>query len=331
MATARTERPARSAKRTSTRKAARSRRSRPDAAALPDLAAAKEELRQYALAHGAAAVGFADVDLVERFAPSGHGPRDLLPRARTVISVGVTGPTQGTWRTPAKVMTSIGTNVSRIYRVAAGLAFRIEGAFGYRAIYCPPHVDPELGARHPMQSLKLHAELAGTGARSLAGDILLHPEFGMLYYGSVFTEMALPPDAPLAENPCPAPSCVSLYRKTGSTPCMQNCPVECLSGSIDDKGEIAEMRFDMYRCAEMCQQYENMPTLIERAFETGDVLEREELLYGGEAQSFFYKATAGVDTNAQCFECMRVCPVATQGPQVDPVRRGAIKRAAGGG
>jgi len=302
----------------------------PDDAKTIDFQAAKEKLLDYALSRGAAAVGVADVDLIEKYAPPGYGPRALLPRARSVISVGVTGPTQGTWRTPAKVMTSIGTNVSRIYRVAMGLAFRLEGEFGYRAIYCPPHVDPELGARHPMQSLKLHAELAGTGARSMAGDILLHPDFGMLYYGSVFTEMPLPPDGPMADNPCPAPSCVSLYRKSGKTPCMQNCPVECLSGSIDEAGEIEEMRFDMFRCAEMCQQYENMPTIIERAFEAEDQLEREQMLYGGEAQSYFYKATAGVDTNAQCFECMRVCPIATQGPEVDPLRRGALKRASRG-
>ncbi len=178
-----------------------------------------------------------------------------------------------------------------------------------------------------MQSLKLHAELAGIGERSLAGDILLHPEFGMLYYGSVFTEMPLPPDGPMAENPCPAPSCVKLYREVGQTPCQRYCPVQCLSGSIDGDGKQAEMVFDMYRCAELCQQYENMPSLIEKAFETDDRLTREELLYGAESQAFFYKATAGVDTNAQCFECMRVCPVATQGPQVDPLRRGEIARA----
>ena len=63
----------------------------------------------------------------------------------------------------------------------------------------------------PLQSLKLHAELAGLGARSLAGDILLHPEFGYMYFASVFTELELPPDAPMAEEPlsltCRASSC----------------------------------------------------------------------------------------------------------------------------
>ena len=289
---------------------------------------AKEALKAYALKRGAAAFGVAEAAVVERFAPDGFGPMALLPRVASVISIGVTGPTQGTWRAPAKVMTSIGANVARIYRVAVGLAFRIESEYGFRSIYCPPHVDPELGARHPMQSLKIHAELAGIGARSLAGDILLHPEFGMLYYGSVFTEMELPADTPMADNPCPAPSCLRLYRQSGRTPCQRYCPVQCLDGAIDGDGRIEEMRFEMYRCAELCQQYENMPSIIERAFQTDDPLEREETLYGAEAQSFFYKATAGVDTNAQCFECMRVCPVATQGPGVDPLRRGALARKA---
>ena len=286
----------------------------------------KASLRDYALKRGAAAFGIAAVDTVAQFCPAGCAPADLLPGAVSVISVGVTGPTQGTWRAPAKVMTSVGANVGRIYRVAVGLSFHIEKTFGYRSIYCPPHVDPEFGARVPLQSVKLHAELAGIGARSLAGDILLHPDFGMLYYGSVFTEMPLPPDQPMARNPCPAPSCVKLFREVGQTPCMKFCPVQCLSGDIDAAGQQAEMRFDMYRCAELCQQYEIMPSIIENAFESDDLLEREEILYGAEAQSFFYKATAGVDTNAQCFECMRVCPVATQGPMVDPIRRAETQR-----
>ena len=87
--------------------------------------------------------------------------------------------------------------------MAYGLAFFIEQKFGAPSIYVPPDLDPEGGPRVPLQSLKLHAELAGIGARSLAGDILLHPEFGFMYYASVFTELELEADAPMAENPCP--------------------------------------------------------------------------------------------------------------------------------
>ena len=291
-----------------------------------DPEAAKTELRTYALKRGAARFGIADAATVEKFSPPGHGPSALLPGVKSVLSIAVSGPTQGTWRAPAKVMTSVGANVGRIYRVAVGLSFHIESHYGYRSIYCPPHVDPEFGARLPLQSLKLHAELAGTGARSLAGDILLDPEYGLIYYGSVFTEMPLPPDQPMAENPCPTPSCVSVYKETGQTPCQKFCPVQCLSARLDDDGNVEESRFDMYRCAEMCQQYENMPTIMEKAITAHDHLDREEVLYGAESQSFFYKATAGVDTNAQCFECMRVCPIATQGTMVDPIKRAKTLR-----
>jgi epoxyqueuosine reductase QueG len=291
-----------------------------------DAETTKQALKTYAMKRGAAAFGIADAGLVGSYAPQGHRPVDLLPNVASVISIGVTGPTQGTWRAPAKVMTSVGANVGRIYRVAVGLSFHIEQHYGYRSIYCPPHVDPEFGARLPLQSLKLHAELAGTGARSLAGDILLHPDYGMLYYGSIFTEMPLPPDSPMARNPCPAPSCLKMYQDVGQTPCQKFCPVQCLSATLDDDGGVEESTFDMYRCAELCQQYENMPTMVEQAIGADERLEREEILYGAEAQSFFYKATAGVDTNAQCFECMRVCPIATQSPMSDPVRRGQLAR-----
>ena len=65
------------------------------------------------------------------------------------------------------------------------------------------------------------------GARSLAGDILLHPEYGYMYYASCFTELALPPDKPLADSSCPALSCVSMFRREGP-----NAMHEVLPGSM---------------------------------------------------------------------------------------------------
>ncbi|MDP6270927.1 MAG: hypothetical protein QGF97_03225 [Alphaproteobacteria bacterium] len=294
-----------------------------------NFAAAREAIKAYSLKRGAVAVGIADADLVERIAPQGFGPKALLPGARSVISIGVTGCTRGTWKSNAKVMTFIGNSVGPIYRASFGLSFFIEKTFAYPSIFVPPHVDPEYGARVPIQSLKLHAELAGIGARSMAGDILLHPEYGLLYYGSVITEMPLPTDTPMAANPCPAPACVEMYKRQARTPCQKFCPVDCLSGSIADGGEIDEMVCDMARCAEMCQQYENMPNIISDAITAEAELDREEALYGAESQAFFYKVTSAVGaTHAQCFECMRVCPVVTAAPQADPIRMGEAARGA---
>ena len=294
-----------------------------------DAVAAKQTIVEYCLRRGALVAGVADLAAVERIAPAGHRPRDLMPRVKSVIAVGVGGATQGAWRVPAKALSYFGSTESRAYKIVYGLAFFIEQKFGAQAIYCPPDMDPELGARYPLQSLKLHAELAGLGARSLAGDILLHPQFGYMYYASCFTELALPPDKPLAENPCPAPSCVNMFRQEGRTPCMKFCPAQCLSGEIDAAGKQASMHYDMAACAELTQQYETVPQLLRDAIATDDPEEREALLLGERNKVLWYRMTVGNGgLFAQCFECMRVCPIATNAPLADPLKRGVAHRAA---
>jgi len=294
-----------------------------------DPVAAKQTIVEYCLRRGALVAGVADLAAVERIAPAGHRPRDLMPRVKSVIAVGVGGATQGAWRVPAKALSYFGSTESRAYKIVYGLAFFIEQKFGAQAIYCPPDMDPELGARYPLQSLKLHAELAGLGARSLAGDILLHPQFGYMYYASCFTELALPPDKPLAENPCPAPSCVNMFRQEGRTPCMKFCPAQCLSGEIDAAGKQASMHYDMAACAELTQQYETIPQLLRDAIATDDPEEREALLLGERNKVLWYRMTVGNGgLFAQCFECMRVCPIATSAPLADPLRRGVAQRTA---
>jgi len=294
-----------------------------------DPVAAKQKIVEYCLRKGALVAGVADLAAVERIAPAGHRPSDLMPRVKSVIAVGVGGATQGAWRVPAKALSYFGSTESRAYKIVYGLAFFIEQKFGAQAIYCPPDMDPELGARYPLQSLKLHAELAGLGARSLAGDILLHPQFGYMYYASCFTELTLPPDKPLAENPCPAPSCVNMFRQEGRTPCMKFCPAQCLSGEIDAAGKQASMHYDMAACAELTQQYETVPQLLRDAIATDDPEEREALLLGERNKVLWYRMTVGNGgLFAQCFECMRVCPIATNAPLADPLKRGIEQRAA---
>ena len=283
---------------------------------------AKEEVFAYCKRKGALAVGVADVAALERIAPPGHRPSDLMPKVKSVIALGVGGQTQGAWTLPAKALGYFGSTETRAYSVSYGCAFFIENRFGKRALYCPPDMDTEAGPRVPLQSLKLHAEVAGIGARSFAGDILLHPEFGYMYFASVFTELALPPDSPMADNPCPAPSCVSLYRKTGQTPCMKFCPVQCLSGEIDENGDQATMRYDMAACAEMTQQFEAVPSMIADAVTAEDAQAREDALFDADNKILWYKMSVGSGgLLGQCFECMRVCPIANQAPMADPIRR----------
>ncbi len=292
---------------------------------------AKSEILGYCQRKGALAAGIADLDSIERIAPPGHRPSDLMPRVRSVIALGVGGHTQGAWNVSAKALGYFGSTETRAYSIAFGCAFYIESAFGVRATYCPPDMDTEAGPRVPLQSLKLHAELAGLGARSFAGDILLHPDFGYMYFASVFSELELPPDPPMAENPCPTPSCVDLYRKSGQTPCMKFCPVQCLSGAVDEAGDQAWSRYGMAACAEMSQQYETVPTAIAAAIDADDPADREQALFGPENKMLWYKMSVGSGgLLGQCFECMRVCPIATKAPLCDPIRRHDAAQAAEG-
>ena len=64
-----------------------------------DGAAAKDAVVAYGKRKGALAVGIADVEALQKIAPQGFGPRDIMPRVRSVISIGVGGPTLGAWAT----------------------------------------------------------------------------------------------------------------------------------------------------------------------------------------------------------------------------------------
>ncbi|MBK6864811.1 MAG: hypothetical protein IPG91_15315 [Ideonella sp.] len=222
-----------------------------------------------------------------------------------------------------------GSTEVRAYSAAYACAFFIEQKFGAPSAYVPPDLDPEGGPRVPLQSLKLHAELAGIGARSFAGDILLHPEFGFMYYASVFTELELPADQPMADNPCPAPSCVSMYRSIGRTPCMKFCPAQCLEGEVDEQGRQKKSRYDMALCAELTQEYETVPKMLAEAVRDEVRSRGAEGLLDPDRKMLWYKVSAGSGAwFAQCFECMRVCPLATQAPQADVISRTEPVRAA---
>ncbi len=295
-----------------------------------DPIAAKQAIFEYCKKRGALAVGVADLAAVERICPPGHRPTDLMPRVKSIISVGVGGQTQGAWQLPAKAMAYSGSTEVRAYSVAYGAAFFIEQRFGAPSLYVPPDMDPEGGPRVPLQSLKVHAEMAGIGARSFAGDILLHPQFGFMYYASIFTELELPADAPLQDNPCPAPSCVSMYRSIGRTPCMKFCPAQCLSGEIDAAGKQQVMRYDMAACAEFTQEFEAVPKMLAAAVQDEIRTHGAEGLLDPDRKMLWYKVSAGSGGwFAQCFECMRVCPIATQAPAADPILRTEEQRAAG--
>ena len=55
---------------------------------------------------------------------------------------------------------------------------------------------------------------------------------------------------------------------------MRFCPVDCLSGSVDENGKLAEMHYDAHACAAMSQQYEAIPNVLLDMMDAKDPIER---------------------------------------------------------
>jgi epoxyqueuosine reductase QueG len=153
------------------------------------------------------------------------------------------------------------------------------------------------------------AELAGLGTRSLAAHIILNPEYGLLYYAALITTLPLEPDQPLAEPACPHPGCAAMYKRIGTTPCLRVCPA-CLAGTVQD-GHIQQSTYDREKCHSRAQTYGigSFQKGLLQIVNEDNPERRRTMIYS----DFFTKSIQSLgffrDSIAQCFECMRVCPV----------------------
>ncbi len=270
-----------------------------------------QQVKEACLRAGASVVGIAAVDAFAKYAPEGHRPQDVLPKAQSVVVAGVPGPTNGAWRCPDNRLMEISGYDFRENVAVHVVADYIEREHGYYAIQAPGL--PVAGQTPPI-SLMLCAVLAGLGTRSLAANIILNPEYGLLYYAAAITTMPLAHDKPLEKNVCPAPSCVRIFSKLGTTPCIALCSEEsggCLRGEIDQDGQIAHSYFDRERCVSRAMNLgiKRHQKQLEKIINEDDPQKRRNMLYSDE----FYRSMSGIarykESVAQCFECMRVCPV----------------------
>ena len=72
-----------------------------------------------------------------------------------------------------------------------------------------------------------------------------------------------------------------------------------------------------------------MPKMLAEAVRDEVRSRGAEGLLDPDRKMLWYKVSAGSGGwFAQCFECMRVCPLATQAPQADAIRRAEPLRAA---
>ncbi len=260
---------------------------------------------------GALVVGVAPVDAFNEFIPPGHRPQDILPNAKSIVVAGGKGPTAGAWRcSDHRVMEITGYDFRENVAIHVMADF-IESECGYQAIQAGSL--PTAG-HHPPMSMMLAAVLAGLGTRSLAANIILHPTHGMLYYAALVTTMSLEPDQRLEKDACPHPMCVKTYRALGKTPCMAACPADdggCLDGSIDEDGRIETSYYDRERCVARSMNFGigSFQKALTEIVNEDDGGKRKAMIHS----DFFTQNLSALsfykESVAQCFECMRVCPV----------------------
>ncbi len=280
----------------------------------PNLESLTSQIKHSALNFGADVVGIADPQAWDEFAPEGHRPCDILPGTESVIVAGSRGPTAGAWRSPIHRVIEVNgydfRNDAAIHRIADN----IESRFGHQAIQAPAL--PTSGHQPPI-SMMLAAVLAGLGTRSLAANIILNPTFGLLYYSACLTTLKLDHDQMLEQDVCPHQMCKKSYRRFGKTPCLAACPADeggCLDGAIDADGHIEYSYYDRERCVSRAMNFgiNSFQKALAQIVAEEDKDSRATMI-----QSDFFSRSCSAITHykesvAQCFECMRVCPIGRQ-------------------
>ena len=271
-------------------------------------------VKQKALSFGADVVGIAPVERWNKYVPEGYRPYDFLPNAKSVVVVGARGPTAGAWKSPnPRLMEVLGLDFANDRAIAA-LTTWVEDDLKYNSIQAP---GLSVAGHQPLFSYMLAAVLSGLGTRSLAANIVLNPKYGLLYYSACITTAKLKPDDMLEQDVCPAPMCVATYKHIGKTPCMAACPADdggCIDGKIDGDGRIEEVYYNRERCVSRSMNFG--PVTFQKVLADLVVEQDKDKIKSKVNSDFFSRACSGVafykESVAQCFECMRVCPVGRQ-------------------
>jgi hypothetical protein len=267
----------------------------------------EEEIKEQALRFGALAAGIASVEDVNQYAPKGHRPDDLLRGARSIVVIGCGLTSTGAWRAgSARSQATIGFHRPQPIGIALQIVGLIEKQYGHYAMLCPPGT---VAGRYPYASLKLLAEMAGLGTRSMAAGTILHETYGLLYFGAAITTMPLAGDGMLKKSPCPHSSCVKIWEKRRTVPCLEACPT-CLAGELEG-GSIKWMEYNQNYCLPRAQTTAmgSFQKMLLDVVNQADAEKRKMMIYGSHFSRAISSLANSTEVSGQCFECVRRCPI----------------------
>jgi hypothetical protein len=137
-----------------------------------------------------------------------------------------------------------------------------------------------------------------------------------MYYAAIITTFPFPVDGRATEQVCPAPACVDMWQRERTTPCLRVCPADdggCLGGEIVDGG-FRNRRYDAARCTSRVYTHwiPGFQKSLEAVLDEKDPERRKMILYGSFFTRTLWAMTYSAQSQAQCYECIRVCPVGTE-------------------
>lgn len=251
------------------------------------------QVRELAGRLGADLVGIALADALNTRAPSGHRPEDNLPRAQSVVCLGM--------RMLNSIFQSPNPRVARtsyvyLHRRLNDMAWEVASFLeqeGFTAVPITSDVPIDMIEKRGLWGDISHrhvAVAAGLGKLGKNG-LLLTPQFGpRIRITSIVTTAPLEPDKELDLELCPP----------GCNLCIDSCPVKALSSEGLDK--VACVRYmHRYNLYGLLHQ-------IGRILDADTKDEKKRIAFDRTLSEIYMSLRSG--DPPYCIECVRVCPVA---------------------
>jgi epoxyqueuosine reductase len=247
------------------------------------------EVETYVQDRGIPILGAARADELNRRAPEGFRPQDMMPGAKSVLIFAKPLP-QAVFQTPVNLDNMFYTRSAYTYyqlmdSVANSVCLMLEGE-GFLSLPIPAYSPLRFVEGEPrgLMSLKHAAARAGIGKIG-KNTLLIHPEAGnVLRLGGLITALEWPVSEPAeTDHICP----------DGCRRCEDACPV----GALKD-GEI-----DKVRCLGTCIKHTMLPPVWMLSFMKGIVGRSRMLTRFMELFSLNFFEIYGIG----CAECLKAC------------------------